>query len=105
MGTFFCSMAVVSVWSEVVLGLAPIVSPASFGLFPLEPCLSLLRHFQCSASESHTHWISSHDHLICSKAFWCMSVWAFTALWRSDAMNPLRKWPHPTLVCARKALV
>jgi hypothetical protein len=32
-------------------------------------CLSLLWHFQSSASESHKHWIMLHDHHICSNAF------------------------------------
>jgi hypothetical protein len=68
-------------------------------------CLSPLQHFQCSASESHMHWIMLHDHCICPNAFCSLSVWVFTTFCKSVVIKPLRKQPHPTLVCDSSAFM
>jgi hypothetical protein len=61
----------------------------------LQLCLSLFLSFQCSISESQTHWMILLFHRSCSNALSGLSCSVLIIFWISDAQNPLKKWPHP----------
>jgi hypothetical protein len=55
-------MLILSKAVAVVNSCACFLSSVSLGVCP---CLSPFHSFQCSDSESHTHWINSHVYQIC----------------------------------------